>query len=135
MIGRLLAGRYKMIQKIGEGGMGAVYKAIHNKMDRVCAIKTLTGLSTDNEAAVARFNREAKNSSRIDSPHAITIYDFGEAENGLLYLAMEFINGKQLADILEQEGVLPVERVINITNQIAEALTAAHALGISPPRP
>ena len=60
MVGRLLAGRYKVIQKVGEGGMGAVYKAIHNKMDRVCAIKTLTGLSTDNEAAVARFNREAK---------------------------------------------------------------------------
>ncbi|HET8677597.1 MAG TPA: SUMF1/EgtB/PvdO family nonheme iron enzyme [Blastocatellia bacterium] len=130
MVGRLLAGRYKVIQKIGEGGMGAVYKAIHNKMDRVCAIKTLTGLSTDNEAAVARFNREAKNSSRIDSPHAITIYDFGEAENGLLYLAMEFIDGKQLSDLLEQEGVLPVERVVNITDQIAEALTAAHALGI-----
>ena len=130
MVGRLLAGRYKVIQKVGEGGMGAVYKAIHNKMDRVCAIKTLTGLSTDNEAAVARFNREAKNSSRIDSPHAITIYDFGEAENGLLYLAMEFIDGKQLSDILDEEGVLPVERVVHITDQIAEALTAAHALGI-----
>ena len=130
LVGKLLAGRYKVIQKIGEGGMGAVYKAIHNKMDRVCAIKTLTGLSTDNEAAVARFNREAKNSSRIDSPHAITIYDFGEAENGLLYLAMEFIDGKQLSDLLEEEGVLPVERVIHITNQMAEALTAAHALGI-----
>ncbi|HEX5735183.1 MAG TPA: bifunctional serine/threonine-protein kinase/formylglycine-generating enzyme family protein [Blastocatellia bacterium] len=130
LIGRLLAGRYKVIQKVGEGGMGAVYKAIHNKMDRICAIKTLTGLSSDNEAAVARFNREAKNSSRIDSPHAITIYDFGEAENGLLYLAMEFIDGKQLSDLLEQEGVLPVERVVNITDQIAEALAAAHALGI-----
>jgi serine/threonine protein kinase/formylglycine-generating enzyme required for sulfatase activity len=130
LVGRLLAGRYEVIQKVGEGGMGAVYKAIHNKMDRVCAIKTLTGLSTDNEAAVARFNREAKNSSRIDSPHAITIYDFGEAENGLLYLAMEFIDGKQLSDLLEQEGVLPVERVVRITDQIAEALSAAHALGI-----
>jgi serine/threonine protein kinase/formylglycine-generating enzyme required for sulfatase activity len=130
LVGRLLAGRYKIVQKIGEGGMGSVYKAIHSKMDRICAIKTLTALSADNEAAVARFNREAKNSSRIDSPHAITIYDFGEAENGLLYLAMEFIDGKQLSDILELEGVLPVERVIHMTEQIAEALTAAHALGI-----
>ena len=130
LAGKLLAGRYKIINKIGEGGMGAVYKAIHNKMDRVCAIKTLTGLSTDNEMAVARFNREARNSSRIDSPHAITIYDFGEAENGLLYLAMEFIDGKQLTDILEQEGVINLDRTIHITSQIAEALTAAHALGI-----
>src|SRR4051812_38190151 len=65
MIGKLLAGRYKIIKKIGEGGMGAVYKAIHSKMDRICAIKTLTGLSSDNELAVARFNREARNSSRI----------------------------------------------------------------------
>ncbi|HJQ69685.1 MAG TPA: bifunctional serine/threonine-protein kinase/formylglycine-generating enzyme family protein [Blastocatellia bacterium] len=130
LVGQLLAGRYRVIQKVGEGGMGAVYKAIHNKMDRICAIKTLTGLSSDNELAVARFNREAKNSSRIDSPHAITIYDFGEAENGLLYLAMEFIDGKQLSDILDQEGVLPVDRVVRITDQIAEALSAAHALGI-----
>jgi serine/threonine protein kinase/formylglycine-generating enzyme required for sulfatase activity len=130
LVGRLLAGRYKIITKIGEGGMGAVYKAIHNKMDRVCAIKTLTGLSSDNEAAVARFNREARNSSRIDSPHAITIYDFGEAENGLLYLAMEFIDGKQLTDLMDKEGVLGVERTIHITNQIAEALAAAHSLGI-----
>ncbi len=130
MIGKLLAGRYKIITKIGEGGMGAVYKAIHNKMDRVCAIKTLTNLSSDNEAAVARFNREARNSSRIDSPHAITIYDFGEAEHGLLYLAMEFIDGKQLTDLLEQEGVIGIERTVHITSQIAEALTSAHALGI-----
>jgi serine/threonine protein kinase/formylglycine-generating enzyme required for sulfatase activity len=130
LVGKLLAGRYKVIAKIGEGGMGAVYKAIHNKMDRICAIKTLTGLSSDNEMAVARFNREARNSSRIDSPHAITIYDYGEAENGLLYLAMEFIDGKQLTDILEEETVLGIDRTIHITNQIAEALTAAHALGI-----
>ena len=130
LVGKLLAGRYKIITKIGEGGMGAVYKAIHNKMDRVCAIKTLTGLSSDNEVAVARFNREARNSSRIDSPHAITIYDFGEAENGLLYLAMEFIDGKQLTDLLEKEGVIGIDRTIHITRQIAEALTAAHALGI-----
>ena len=130
LIGKLLAGRYKIITKIGEGGMGAVYKAIHNKMDRVCAIKTLTGLSSDNEAAVARFNREARNSSRIDSPHAITIYDFGEAENGLLYLAMEFIDGRQLTDLLEREGVISIDRTIHITSQIAEALSSAHALGI-----
>jgi len=130
LVGTLLAGRFQILEKIGEGGMGAIYKAVHTKMDRVCAIKLMTSLSHENEAALARFNREAKMASRIDSRHAVAIYDFGEAEGGIPYLAMEFIDGKPLSRILSREKTLPTERVVHITNQIARALTKAHELGI-----
>ena len=128
--GTLLAGRYRIIEKIGEGGMGAIYKAVHTMMDRTCAIKLLTNLSTNDESALARFNREAKMASRINNPHAVTIYDFGAAEGGILYLAMELIDGKSLSAILEEEKKLPAGRVVTIVNQIADALRAAHAMEI-----
>ncbi|MCI0486249.1 MAG: SUMF1/EgtB/PvdO family nonheme iron enzyme [Blastocatellia bacterium] len=130
MIGRVLTDRYRLTHKIGEGGMGSIYKAVHMKMERICAIKLLTNLTGDHAAALARFNREAKMASRIDNPHAVTIYDFGETEDGTLYIAMEFIDGKPLSSLLTQERQLPPERAIHITNQIAQALSAAHALDI-----
>jgi serine/threonine protein kinase/Flp pilus assembly protein TadD len=130
MLGRVLAGRFRIVETIGQGGMGAVYKAVHTDMDRICAIKLLTPVANDMESATARFRREAKMSSRIDSPNAVTIYDFGEAEPGLLYLAMEYIDGESLAQLITREGSLGLERVVSITNQIATALASAHALGI-----
>lgn len=130
MLGRLLDNRYRMTKKIGEGGMGSIYQAVHTEMGRTCAIKLLAPITTGREEALARFKREAKMASRIDNPHAVTIYDFGEAENGLLFLAMEFIDGRPLSGIISDHRMLPVDRVVHITNQIAEALAAAHALGI-----
>ncbi|HSE96934.1 MAG TPA: protein kinase [Blastocatellia bacterium] len=130
MIGRLLAGRFRLTKKLGQGGMGTVYKAVHTEMDRTCAIKVLLASAADSEAAVARFKREARMASRIENPHAVTIYDFGQAEGGLLYLAMEFIDGRSLSQVMEKEWPLGVDRVVNITAQIAEALSAAHSLGI-----
>ena len=130
MLGRVLAGRFLLVDKLGQGGMGTVYKAVHTQMDRICALKLLSPLSTDTESAVARFKREARMASRIDNPHAVTIYDFGQAEDGLLYLAMEFIDGKPLTRLLADEPGLGIARTVHITRQIAEALTAAHSLGI-----
>jgi serine/threonine protein kinase/formylglycine-generating enzyme required for sulfatase activity len=130
MLGKLLDNRYRLVEKIGEGGMGSIYKAIHTEMGRTCAIKLLTAISTANEEAIARFKREAKMASRIDNPHAVTIYDFGEAEDGVLFLAMEYIDGKPLSRLISDERVLPIERVIHITNQVAEGLAAAHVMEI-----
>src|SRR5437868_5046332 len=130
MLGRLLDHRYRLTKKIGEGGMGSIYKAVHTEMGRTCAIKLLAPITTGREEALARFKREAKMASRIDNPHAITIYDFGEAENGLLFLAMEFIDGRPLSGVISEHRMLPVDRVAHITYQVAEALAAAHALGI-----
>lgn len=130
MIGKVLAERFRLVERIGQGGMGCVYKALHIQMDRPCAIKLLLPMAGDQESARARFRREAKMSSRINSPNAVTIYDFGEAEAGQFYLAMEYIEGESLATVLNREKLLPIERVLNITDQIARALSAAHALGI-----
>ena len=129
MVGRLLAGRYRLDKKIGEGGMGAIYKAVHTEMGRTCAIKLLTHLSPGNDA-VARFKREAKMASRIDSAHAVTIYDSGQSDDGTLFLAMELIDGVALSRLLSQEGMLPPARAVHIASQIAEALSAAHSLEI-----
>src|ERR1041385_7614767 len=73
MLGRLLDNRYRLVQKIGEGGMGAIYKAVHTEIGRTCAIKLMTPITTGKEDVIARFKREAKMASRIDNPHAITI--------------------------------------------------------------
>ena len=128
ILGKLLDGRYRLIRKIGEGGMGSIYRAVHIENLRVCAIKLMTGLSPGKDDAIARFKREARNSVRIDSVHAVTVYDSGQTDEGLLYLAMEFIDGKPLSRVIAEQRVLPLERVVHITNQIAEALAAAHAL-------
>ncbi|HSE37928.1 MAG TPA: serine/threonine-protein kinase, partial [Blastocatellia bacterium] len=128
MLGKLLDSRYRLIRKIGEGGMGSIYRAVHIENLRVCAIKLMTNLSPGKDDAIARFKREARNSVRIDSAHAVTVYDSGQTDEGLLYLAMEFIDGKPLSRVIAEQRVLPLERVVHITNQIAEALAAAHAL-------
>lgn len=130
MLGKILAGRFLLVDKLGQGGMGTVYKAVHTQMDRICALKLLSPLSADTESAIARFKREARMASRIDNPHAVTIYDFGQAEDGLLYLAMEYIDGKPLTRLLADEQGLGISRTVHITKQIAQALTAAHSLGI-----
>ena len=128
MLGKLLDGRYRLIRKIGEGGMGSIYRAVHTENLRICAIKLMTSLSPAKDDAIARFKREARNSVRIDSAHAVTVYDSGQTEEGLQFLAMEFIDGKPLSRVIAEQRVLPIERVVHITNQIAEALAAAHAL-------
>ena len=130
MIGRVLAGRYRLIEKLGQGGMGAVYKGQHVKMNRLTAIKILTQDLADNPEFVTRFEREAEMASHIDNPHAVSIYDFGEAEDGLVYLAMEFLDGLPLSSVIEQEGAIPLQRVVSIIRQAADALDSAHRLGI-----
>lgn len=130
MIGRVIAGRYRLMEKLGQGGMGAVYKGQHIKINRLTAIKVLTTELVSNQEFIARFQREAEMASQIDHPNAVAIYDFGEAEDGLIYIAMEFVNGKPLSAILKKEGTLTLERVVRIAKQAAEALSAAHELGI-----
>lgn len=130
MLGKLLDEKYRLVRKIGEGGMGSIYRAVHTEMLRTCAIKLLTAPSPGKDEAIARFKREAKMASHIDNIHAVTIYDFGQTEDGMLFLAMEFIDGNPLSRVIAEERVLTIDRVVHITNQVAEALAAAHALGI-----
>jgi TonB family protein len=130
MIGRVIAGRYRLLEKIGQGGMGAVYKGQHTRINRLTAIKLLTSELVSNEEFIARFQREAEMASQIDHPNAVAIYDFGEAEDGLIYLAMEFVNGQPLSSIIRKGGPLSLDRAVRIAKQAADALGAAHNLGI-----
>jgi hypothetical protein len=130
LVGQVVADRYHVIKKLGEGGMGQVYLAEHVKMGRRSAIKVMNPSMVHDPDAVARFNREASNASRITHPNVCAIYDFGETPEGLIYLAMEFIEGEPLTDLLEREGALPVPRAVGIFAQVADALQAAHDLGI-----
>jgi len=130
LVGQVVADRYHVVKKLGEGGMGQVYLAEHVKMGRRSAIKVMNPSMVHDPDAVARFNREASNASRITHPNVCAIYDFGETPDGLIYLAMEFIEGEPLTDLIEREGALPVTRAAAIFLQTADALQAAHDLGI-----
>jgi serine/threonine-protein kinase len=130
LVGQVIADRYHVVKKLGEGGMGQVYLAEHVKMGRRSAIKVMNPSMVHDPDAVARFNREASNASRITHPNVCAIYDFGETPDGLIYLAMEFIEGEPLTDVLEREGALPLPRATAIFLQTADALQAAHDLGI-----
>ena len=130
LVGQVLADRYHILKKLGEGGMGQVYLAEHLKMGRRSAIKVMNPSMVHDPEAVARFNREASNASRISDAHVCAIYDFGETPEGLIYLAMEFIEGEPLTELLTREGALSVARAADIGIQVAAALQAAHDLGI-----
>jgi len=130
LVGQVLADRYHIVKKLGEGGMGQVYLAEHVKMGRRSAIKVMNPSMVHDPDAVARFNREAANASRISDSHVCAIYDFGETADGLIYLAMEFVEGEPLTELLRREGALPVARAADIGIQVAAALQAAHDLGI-----
>ncbi|HSC59404.1 MAG TPA: protein kinase family protein, partial [Gemmatimonadales bacterium] len=110
LLGQVIADRYHVIKKLGEGGMGAVYLAEHVKMGRKSAIKVMTGSMSNDPDAISRFNREANNASRINHPNVCAIYDFGETPDGIIYLAMEFIEGKSLSGLLKETGPLPLNR-------------------------
>ena len=130
LIGQLIADRYQVVARLGEGGMGQVFLADHVKMGRRSAIKVLgRGLMNDPEA-VSRFNREAANASRISHPNVCAVYDFGEIADGRLYLAMEYVEGRTLQQLLHDEGPLPLPRAALIVEQIAAALAAAHEIRI-----
>jgi len=106
--------------------MGAVYLGEHVKMGRKSAIKVMTQAMANDPDAVSRFNREAANASRLSHPNICQVYDFGETSDGLIFLAMEFIEGRSLSDLVEKEGALPPARAANIIKQAAEALQVAH---------
>jgi serine/threonine-protein kinase len=130
LVGTVIADRYHILKKLGEGGMGQVYLAEHVKMGRKSAVKVMNPGMVTNVDAISRFNREAQNASRINHPNVAGIYDFGETADGLVYLAMEFVEGQPLTDVIKQQGALPPMRASEITRQAAEGLSVAHEMGI-----
>jgi eukaryotic-like serine/threonine-protein kinase len=128
--GSIIAGRYRIVSKLGEGAMGAVYLGEHIRMGRKDAIKVLRGgLSGDTES-IARFHRGARNLSAIRHTNVCTLYDYGETEDGSPFLALEFVTGESLKELIDREGALHPARATHIARQVADALDAAHDVGI-----
>ncbi|MDX6383186.1 MAG: eukaryotic-like serine/threonine-protein kinase [Blastocatellia bacterium] len=130
LLGQTLAEKYLIEQLIKRGGMGAVYRGKHVMMDKTVAIKVLRPALAGDDSVVARFSREAKAASRISHPHAVSVTDFGESENGVVFLVMEYLDGRTLKDIIRSEGPLPLDRILEIVRQVSGALDAAHKQGV-----
>ena len=124
-------GRYEVLGELGQGAMGIVYKARDPLIDRVVAIKTINlGLALDEkEEYEGRFYQEAKAAGRLNHPNIVTIYDVGKSGD-VAYIAMEFLQGRELRDIMNDGGLLPVDQVLDIVAQVAQGLAYAHEHGI-----
>ncbi len=130
LIGTVIADRYLVTDLLGAGGMGTVYLARHVRLPQQAAIKVLKPEFVRDPGSVARFNREAANASRIDHERIARVFDYGETADGTVYLAMEFVPGRTLKQILTADGAQSLARTAELTRQVAEALDAAHRLGI-----
>ncbi len=132
LIGANIGGKYRIVKLLGEGGMGCVYLGEQQMGSSVrkVAVKTLhKHLSMDPQIR-ARFSRECGTVSELEHPNTIQVYDFGTTDDGLLYIVMEFVQGRSLADILEKDGPMPADRALNILTQVCGSLEEAHHRGI-----
>jgi serine/threonine-protein kinase len=130
LIGRLVAGRYRVIKPLGEGGMGQVYLAEHEAIEKKVALKVLRPEYSRKEDIVTRFQQEAISASRIKHPNVLDVFDFGKVESGEAFLAMEFLEGHDLSDELAKVTIMTPTRGLQIALQICRALGAAHARGV-----
>ncbi|HXS17315.1 MAG TPA: serine/threonine-protein kinase, partial [Polyangiaceae bacterium] len=129
LIGATVADRYRIISMIGRGGMGVVYKAEHSKIGKVMALKLLTGELARDRDTVRRFKREALLVSKLSHPNTVQVFDYGSV-GGLTYLAMEYLSGRDLGDMLDQSGPCSFEQIAKIAIQACGALKEAHDQGM-----
>jgi serine/threonine-protein kinase len=130
LVGRKIGGKYFVHQRLGKGGMGLVYKATDVVLDRPLALKMLDRALLSDAGMVQRFHREARAASRLNHPNCITILDFGQLDDGQLFIAMEFLPGRPLTRLVAEEFPIPHARVVRIGAQILAALAEAHAAGV-----
>jgi serine/threonine-protein kinase len=130
LVNTVLADRYRVVKKLGEGGMGSVYLAEHTTINKRLAIKVLSPEFSHKQDLVDRFLQEARAASMIDQENVVEITDFGSTPNGSVFFVMEYLQGEDLSDTIKNQGSLPWPRVKPIMLQIVEALKAAHAAGI-----
>jgi serine/threonine protein kinase len=129
-IGQVLGEKYRLVRLIGEGGMGAVYEALHLVVKRRFAVKLLRPERANSADVVARFRREAEAAGALESEHIVAVTDFGESTDGAPYLVMEYLLGESVGSLLAREGPLPVPRAVSIVLQICRGLEVAHAAEI-----
>jgi len=130
LLGRTLDDKYLLEDKLGIGGMGTVYRARHLLIDRIVAVKVLNPRLVEDEAARARFRREAKAAGRLRHTNAVGVTDFGETSDGCVYIVMELLEGKTLQSLLARNGPLDVAHAVSIMLQVSSAVAAAHDAGI-----
>jgi serine/threonine-protein kinase len=130
LVGQVIADRYLVQKKLGEGGMGAVYLAKHVRLPKLAAIKVLRPEMLGDSASIARFNQEAANASQIQHEGVASVFDYGETADGTVYLAMEFVPGRSLRDVLDEDGAMGLAMAATVVRQVAGGLDAAHRLGI-----
>ena len=130
LVGTVLAGRYVVERRIGEGGMGLVYQGVHRDIDKRVAVKVLRDDLSRRPEVVARFRQEAKSASRIGHENIVDIFDFGETVRGASYFVMEFLEGEDLGNLLSREVTVEASRACAIVVQCCRALSAAHQKGI-----
>jgi serine/threonine-protein kinase len=129
MTDRTTLGKYEIIKEIGRGGFSVVYQVRDPTLDRVVALKVLAPHLTWEPGFAARFQREARTAARLQHPHIVTVYETDE-EDGQLYIAMEYLAGRTLGQVIREEGPLPVERTADLLAQVADALDYAHGQGV-----
>jgi len=128
--GSVIRGKYRLLAKVGQGGMGSVYKALHLAFDEMRALKVIAPELLNDQLFVKRFKHEAVITRRLQHPNAVRVDDIDEAEDGRPFIVMEFIEGKSLKKLIREEGPLPVARVLSIIKQAGAALDAANKLGM-----
>ncbi|MBT8494018.1 MAG: serine/threonine protein kinase, partial [Deltaproteobacteria bacterium] len=130
LIGTTLDSRYRIDKLLGRGGMGAVYRGRHMMLDQVVAIKVLLPQLATDETATRRFVREAKSTFRFDHPHCVKVSDFGATPEGILYLVMEYLDGRTVDDELRIDGPMSGARTAHVLAQAADSLAYAHGFGL-----
>ncbi|HEY6944369.1 MAG TPA: protein kinase [Candidatus Acidoferrum sp.] len=128
--GSVIRGKYRILSKIGEGGMGSVYKAVHIHFNELCALKVMSPHLLNDKNLVKRFGREAIFARKLRHKNAVRVEDFDETEDNRPFIVMEYVEGKSLKSLMQSEGPLPVPRVCSIIKQAAAALDAAHQIGL-----
>lgn len=130
LIGRVVGGAYLLRELIGVGGMGRVYRAEQNMLGRTVAVKVIHPHLLGDPQTVARFCNEARAASRLNHPNSVSVIDFGRTDDGVLYLVMEHLAGKDLSQTLDDEAPLPFGRICRVLRAIVSALGEAHSLGV-----
>ena len=128
--GDIIADRYRVVEKIGQGAMGTVYRAEHVQIGKAMAVKLLHHEVEQNPESVARFHREAEAASRLNHPNTVHVFDFGRTKSGSLYLVMEYVDGDDLGKVIAREGAMPFGRVAYLLAQVAGSVADAHAAGV-----
>jgi serine/threonine-protein kinase len=128
LVGRVVDGRYRVEARLARGGMATVYEATDLRLDRTVALKVMHASLADDAQFVSRFQREAKSAARLSDPHVVAVFDQGE-DGDLVYLAMEYVPGRTVRDVLREHGRLSAEQALTILDPVLQALDAAHRAG------